>query len=294
MPESSTALASVASPALAGPEAGAVLQLTRPSVGQPAPRRRFRVPRLVRRTVGPVGVLFLWWLVCHVGLFPPTTLASPAQTIAAGRQLWEAGQLQSNMLISLRRVVEGLCLGVSAGVILAVLSGFFHVAEDLLDPLVQAVRSVPLLGLLPLFIVWFGVGEEAKVFIIALGVTFPVYLNTFGAIRGVDAKLIEAGRTFGLKRFGVIRNVILPGALPGFLVGLRFALVGSWLIVIAAEQINAQSGLGYMILEAENVNRIDIIFVGLTVYAILGIVVDLIVRLLERHLLAWRRGFSGS
>lgn len=294
MPESSTALASVASPALAGPEAGAVLQLTRPSVGQPAPRRRFRVPRLVRRTVGPVGVLFLWWLVCHVGLFPPTTLASPAQTIAAGRQLWEAGQLQSNMLISLRRVVEGLCLGVSAGVILAVLSGFFHVAEDLLDPLVQAVRSVPLLGLLPLFIVWFGVGEEAKVFIIALGVTFPVYLNTFGAIRGVDSKLIEAGRTFGLKRFGVIRNVILPGALPGFLVGLRFALVGSWLIVIAAEQINAQSGLGYMILEAENVNRIDIIFVGLTVYAILGIVVDLIVRLLERHLLAWRRGFSGS
>jgi sulfonate transport system permease protein len=292
MPESTATLVD------AGPAPASVVQpeqpieLTRPSIGF-VPRKP-RVPRWARRSVGPVCLLVAWWAVCYFHVFTETEVASPAETWSAARQLWDAGQLQSNLWISLRRVLEGLSLGLVIGTTLAIVSGFFHLGEDLLDPVIQAIRAVPLFGLLPLFIVWFGIGEAPKIYLIAIGCMFPVYLNTYGGIRGVDAKLIEAGKTFGLNRFGVIRNIILPGSLPGFLVGLRFALVASWLMVIVAEQINAQSGIGYLIMEAETVNRIDIMFVGLTIYAMLGIIADLLVRQLEKHLLAWRRGFTGS
>jgi sulfonate transport system permease protein len=191
-------------------------------------------------------------------------------------------------------VAEGLAIGVTLGVFLAVVSGLFWVAEDLLDPVLHAARAVPILGLVPLAIIWFGVAETPKVFLIALGSMFPVYINTYHGIRGVDAKLVEAGQTFGLTRWGLVRRVILPGALPGFLVGLRFALVGSWLIIIVAEEINAQSGIGYLIMQAQTTNRSDIMFLGLAIYAVLGLIADALVRLLERRLLVWRRGFSGS
>jgi sulfonate transport system permease protein len=212
----------------------------------------------------------------------------------AGRQLWDQGALQSNLLISLQRVAEGLVIGVVVGVFLAVISGLFWIGEDLLDPVIQAVRAVPILGLVPLAIIWFGVGETPKVFLIALGCVFPVYINTFAAIRGVDVKLVEAGQTFGLNRWGLVRQVILPGTLPGFLVGLRYALVGSWVIIVVAEEINAQSGLGYLIQQAQTTDRTDIMFLALAIYAILGLIADLIVRLLERRLLSWRRGFTGA
>jgi sulfonate transport system permease protein len=239
-------------------------------------------------------VLALWQLACSAHVFTSVEVASPAQVWDAARQLWEQGALQSNLLVSLQRVAEGLVLGVVVGVVLAVLSGFFHLGEDLLDPILQAARAVPVLGLLPLFIIWFGVGEAPKVYLIALGCVFPVYINTFGAIRGVDSKLVEAGRTFGLDRFALIRRIILPGSLPGFLVGLRFALISSWLFVIVAEQINAQSGIGYLIMQAQSTNRTDIMFVGLAIYAILGVAADLLVRSMERRLLSWRRGFQGG
>src|SRR5229473_1435980 len=167
-------------------------------------------------------------------------------------------------------------------------------SEDLLDPVLQAARAVPILGLVPLVIIWFGVGEVPKIFLIALGCLFPVYLNTYAAIRNVDNKLVEAGRTFGLSRLGLVFRVILPGALPGFLVGLRFALVGSWIIDVVAEEINAQSGLGYLINQAQTTNRTDIMFLCLAIYAVLGVLADVVVRLLERTLLAWRRGFKGA
>jgi len=269
-----------------------LVELVKPSVGHA--KRKPRVPRLARRAVGPVLLLIAWYLVCHFHMFTSSEVASPAQTWDAAKQLWSTGQLQHNLWVSLHRVIEGLGLGVGTGLVLAVISGFFNVGEDLLDPALQALRAVPVLGVLPLFIVWFGIGETPKVFLIALGCLFPVYLNTYGAIRGVDSKLIEAGQTFGLGRLGVITNVVVPGALPGFLVGLRFALVNSWLGVIIAEQINAQSGLGYLITEAQTVNRTDIMFVALLIFAALGILADALVRQLEKSLLVWRRGFSGS
>jgi sulfonate transport system permease protein len=221
-------------------------------------------------------------------------VASPIAVLDAGRELWAQGVLQANLLISLQRVAEGLALGLAAGVILAVACGLLRAGEDLLDPVIQAARAVPILGLVPLVIIWFGVGEAPKVFLIALGSTFPVYINTYAAIRGVDMKLIEAGQTFGLNRWGLVRRVVLPGALPGFLVGLRFALVGSWIIDVVAEEINAQSGLGYLINQAQTTDRTDIMFLCLAIYAGLGLLADVLVRQLERTLLTWRRGFSGA
>jgi sulfonate transport system permease protein len=294
-------LADTRNPAIAGspPPAAAVaapaggLVLTRPA---PARHRRsgVRVPRLARRALGPLAAIGLWQLASSLGLFTSVEVASPVAVINAGRQLWAQGALQSNLLISLQRVAGGLVLGVAAGVLLAVICGLFWVGEDLMDPVIQAVRGVPILGLVPLAIIWFGVGEVPKVFLIALGCMFPVYLNTYAAIRGVDVKLVEAGQTFGLNRWGLVRQVILPGALPGFLVGLRFALVAVWVIDVVAEEINAQSGLGYLINQAQTTNRTDIMFLCLAIYAALGLLADAIVRLLERRLLAWRRGFGGA
>jgi sulfonate transport system permease protein len=227
-------------------------------------------------------------------MFSAVEVASPVAVFDAGRQLWDQGALQNNLLVSLRRVGEGLVLGVGAGVALAVVAGLSRLGEDLLDPVLQAVRAVPILGLVPLAIIWFGVGETPKIFLIALGCAFPVYLNTHAGIRDVDIKLVEAGRTFGLGHWGLVGKVVLPGSLPGFLVGLRFAIVGSWLIIIVAEEINAQNGIGYLIMQAQTTDRTDIMFLGLTVYALLGIVADLTVRLLENRLLRWRRGFTGA
>jgi sulfonate transport system permease protein len=274
-------------------KASRVVTLTRPA---PRPKRRgaLHVPRPVRRAIGPLVALGLWQLVCSLGVFTSTEVASPVAVFDAGRQLWASGALQSNLEISLQRVAEGLIIGVGAGVFLAVVCGLFRVLEDLLDPVVQTARAVPVVGLLPLFIIWFGVGELPKVILIAVGTTFPIYINTYAAIRGVDVKLVEAGQSFGLTGWGLVRKVILPGTLPGFLVGLRFALIGSWLLVIFAEEINAQSGLGYLLTQAQTTDRSDIMFLVLAIYAVLGLITDALVRLLERRLLSWRRGFSGG
>ena len=270
-----------------------VIALTTP-VPRGRRRRRWHVPRLLRRTVGPLIVLGVWQLACSLGVFTSFEVASPVAVFDAARQLWAEGVLQPNLLISLQRVAEGLGLGTAIGLTFAVISGRFWVGEDLLDPGIQAARAVPILGLVPLAIIWFGVGEVPKVFLIALGSTFAVYINTFAGIRGVDSKLVEAGQTFGLSRWGLVRRVILPGALPNFLVGLRLALVGCWLIVIVAEEINAQSGIGYLIMQAQTTGRTDIMMMGLAIYALLGILADAFVRLLERRLLTWRRGYAGA
>jgi sulfonate transport system permease protein len=265
-----------------------------PPIPQRRRRTRVRIPRTIRRIVGPLIVLILWQVVCSAGVFTSYEVASPIAVFDAGRELAVQGVLLPNLLISLRRVLAGLGLGVGIGVTLAVLSGLFRAGEDLLDPVVQAARAVPILGLVPLAIIWFGVGEMPKIFLIALGSTFAIYINTFAGIRSVDQKLVEAGETFGLSRWGLVRRVILPGALPNFLVGLRLALVGSWLIVIVAEEINAQSGIGYLIMQAQTTDRTDIMMMGLAIYAILGLLADALVRLLERRLLSWRRGFVGA
>ncbi|MEU9734924.1 ABC transporter permease [Streptomyces sp. NPDC048002] len=259
----------------------------------PASVRRTRVPRWLRRTTGPLLLLALWQLLSATGALAPDVLASPGRIADVAGELIGDGSLTSAMVTSLRRVAGGLLLGTVVGTGLALVSGLFRVGEDLVDAPVQMLRTVPFVGLIPLFIIWFGIGEAPKIAIITLGVTFPLYLNVYAGIRGVDAQLIEAGESLGLSRWGLVRHVVLPGALPGALTGLRYSLGIAWLALVFAEQVNADSGIGFLMVRARDFLRTDVIVVCLIVYAFLGLLADLVVRTLERLLLQWRPTFTG-
>lgn len=251
-------------------------------------RRYSRVPRPLSRLLGVVLVLAVWEIASTAGWLPPTVMGSPVDVLLAARDLTADGELPAAIGASLHRVLLGLFFGLGTGILLALASGLTRLGEDLLDAPVQMLRTVPFAGLIPLLIVWLGVGELPKVVLIALGVMFPVYINVSGGIRGVDATLVEAGRSLGLSRWGQVWHVILPSALPQLLVGLRLALGISWLALVFAEQISATSGLGYLMSTAQELLKTDTIVVCLIVYALLGLTADLIVRGLERGLLAWR------
>ncbi|MGA5037438.1 ABC transporter permease [Streptomyces capoamus] len=259
----------------------------------PASTGRARVPRWLRRTTGPLLLLALWQLLSGTGALPADVLASPGRIAQVGWDLIGDGSLPSAMGTSLRRVALGLLLGTVTGTGLALLSGLFRIGEDLVDAPVQMLRTVPFVGLIPLFIIWFGIGETPKIAIITLGVTFPLYLNVYAGIRGVDTQLIEAGESLGLSRWGLVRHVVLPGALPGALTGLRYSLGVSWLALVFAEQVNADSGIGFLMVQARDFLRTDVIVVCLIVYALLGLLADFTVRSLERLLLQWRPTFTG-
>ncbi len=246
------------------------------------------------RWISPLVLILSWEFGSRLGIIPGHILAAPSAVIGTAWAMIVSGELPSNMLVSLGRAAAGLTIGVVLGSTLAVISGLTRAGENALDPPIQMLRTLPSLALTPLFIVWFGIGETPKVALIALGAMFPVYLNLFNGIRGVDPKLIEAARSFGLGGWDLVRHVILPGALPSFLLGLRFALGGAWLILVVAEQINASAGLGYLINNARDFSRTDTIVVCLIVYALLGLAADAIVRALERHALAWRPSFIKS
>jgi sulfonate transport system permease protein len=256
-------------------------------------RSRVRLPRIVRRLGGPLLLLVVWQLVGSLGIASSQVLAPPSAVVRAAWDLTSTGELGANLLASLIRAGEGLAVGVPLGVLLALVAGLFRLGDDLVDSSMQILRGLPVLGLLPLVIIWFGVGELPKVALVAFGALFPVYVNTYAGIRGVDNRLVESGRAFGLGRAGLIRYVILPGAVPGFLVGLRFALTASWLILVIAEQLNATTGIGYLMNQAQSWYRTDIIVLGLLIYGLLGLASDGVVRLLERRLLVWRHGFGG-
>ncbi|MFJ8357486.1 ABC transporter permease [Streptomyces sp. NPDC093984] len=259
----------------------------------PSSARRTRVPRWLRRTSGPLLLLALWQLLSSSGALPSDVLASPGRIAQVAGDLVADGSLPSAMATSLRRVAAGLLLGTVIGTGLALVSGLFRIGEDLVDAPVQMLRTVPFVGLIPLFIIWFGIGEAPKVAIITLGVTFPLYLNVYAGIRGVDAQLIEAGESLGLSRWGLVRHVVLPGALPGAMTGLRYSLGIAWLALVFAEQVNADAGIGFLMVQARDFLRTDVIVVCLIVYAFFGLLADFIVRSLERLLLQWRPTFTG-
>lgn len=264
--------------------------------GSAAPARTVRTKRSWKpllRLVSPLLLLVLWQVVSSAGLVSDKTLASPAQVASAASELWSDGSLQDALAVSVQRVALGVVLGVALAVVLGVLAGFSRIVELAIDPPIQMLRTVPFLGLIPLFIIWFGIGEQPKVFLVALGVMFPLYLNLFAGIRSIDGKLIEAAETLGLGKVQLAFHVILPGALPQALTGLRMSLGVAWLALIVAEQINADAGLGYLINNARIYFRIDIVIFGLLVYAFLGLATDAVVRALEGRLLTWRKTYQG-
>jgi sulfonate transport system permease protein len=251
------------------------------------------------RLVSPVIVLALWQILSTTGVVSQqklpslTTLWSTAVHLITTNSA-TYGTLQHAMLISLERVAIGFVIGGGLAMILAVTAGLSRFGENAIDPLMQALRTLPLFGLIPVFIVWFGIGESPKITLVALAAAVPLYLNTFSGIRGVDSKLFELGQVLGLSRGQMIRNIILPGALPTILVGLRQSLGTAWLALVVAEQINANAGLGFIINQGEQFLQQNIIFVALIVYLVLGLLTDYIVRLIERRALSWRRGILDS
>jgi sulfonate transport system permease protein len=250
------------------------------------------------RLISPVAVIALWQLLSSAGLIPADKLPPPTTVWHTAVSLVTTsspayGTLQGAMLVSLQRMAIGFAVGGTIAVLLALVAGLSRLGENAVDPLLQIVRMLPLFGLIPVFIVWFGIGELPKIILIALGAAIPLYLNTFAGIRSVDAKLAEVGRVQRLTRAETIRHIVLPGALPQALTGLRQSLGVAWLALVVAEQVNANAGLGFMISQATQFLRNDVILVALAVYAVLGLITDALVRLLERRALAWRRGILG-
>ncbi len=248
----------------------------------------------MNRLISPLVLLACWQAASSAGVLPARILTSPWAVLQAGWALAATGALGHHLLVSLARVVVGLAIGGSLGVAFALLAGLSRRGEAIIDAPLQMLRTLPFVGLVPLFILWFGIGETPKIALVALGSLFPIYLTLFGGIRGVDRKLVEAATIFGLGRFAIIRHVILPGALPAALVGLRYAMGIAWLSLVVAEQINAGAGIGYLIADARDFLRTDIIVVGLAMYALLGLAGDALVRVLERRVMRTRPGLIAS
>jgi sulfonate transport system permease protein len=261
-----------------------------PTAAPPTTRRAPRRARLsfLRRWISPVTVVVLWQLASSSGLLSERKLASPSTILATTRELIADGTLGAETLVSVQRVGIGFTIGALVGMVLAVVAGLSRLGDDAVDPLMQMLRTLPHFGLISLFITWMGVGEEPKVALIAMGVAFPLYLNTLAGIRGVDSKILDAARSMNLGWTQRLRHVVIPGALPHTLTGLRQSLGIAWLSLIVAETIASQAGLGDMINDAREFQRSDVVVVGLIVYSILGLATDAIVRYLERRALAWR------
>ena len=254
-------------------------------------RRRLGPGRRIRFSfwVGPILVLAVWSTGSATGLISPAILTAPWDVVEAFGDQWTNHDLLGNILSSLQRAVFGLALGVTTGAVLAVISGLFRTGESLIDGPIQIKRSVPTLALIPLFIAWFGIGEEMKIVTIALISMIPIYVHTHNGLRGIDGRYAELAETIGIGRGEFIRHVVLPGALPGFLLGMRFAVTSALLGLVVVEQYNATSGIGHMITLAEQYGQTDVIVVGLVIYGVFGFLADTAVRLTERKVLAWRR-----
>jgi sulfonate transport system permease protein len=251
------------------------------------------------RLISPVAVLVVWQIVSQVGLVSEQTLPSPTQVWSTAVSLVTQdssayGTLQGNLVVSLERVAIGFAVGASIGLLLAVIGGLSRLGENAVDPLMQMLRTLPLFGLIPVFIVWFGIDNTPKIILIAIGSAIPLYLNAFAGIRNVDPKLHELSRVLQLSRRELITKIVLPGALPQILVGTRQSLGVAWLALVVAEQVNTNAGLGFMMSQATQFLNLDVIIVALLVYCVLGLLTDWLVRIAERRALSWRRSFIAA
>jgi sulfonate transport system permease protein len=253
-------------------------------------RRRLRWPLGVYTT--PVVILVVWEILAHFGILKPAYAPAPSAILGTAAELWRDGVLGPDLSISLQRAGIGLAIGLTVGIVTGVVGGFLRSGEYVFNGLAQILNTVPLLAVLPLFVVWFGIDELTKVLLIAFGAGVPMYLNLFSAIRGVDQRLIEMARTTGAGSWRIVTRVLVPGALPGFLVGLRFSLAYSILGLVAAETVNADEGLGFLITQAQTYLQTNKVFVGLVIYSVLGLLADQVVRNLERVLLRWRPSYE--
>lgn len=252
-----------------------------------------RIPRPVRRMVSPVLILAAWAIGSATGLLNADLFPPPTHVASTAWRLLADGQLALHVGTSATRVLTGAVLGIVLGVLLAVLAGLTRTGEDLLDWTMQILKAVPNFALTPLLIIWMGIGEGPKIVLITLGVAIAVYINTYSGIRGVDQQLVEMAQTLEARRSTLITQVILPGAMPNFLVGLRLGLSSAWLSLIFAEMINTTEGIGFLMSRAQTNLQFDVSLLVIVIYAVAGLASYALVRTLERILLSWRNGFTG-
>lgn len=263
--------------------------LVTPRVVRPRQRRARR--SAILRLSTPALMLVLWWGVAHLTWLPAGSLPTPWTVVKTFGTLFQH-DLWGQIGDSLRLAGLGLGIGVSIGLVLGMLSGLTRIGEELVDATMQMLRTVPFLALVPLFILWMGIGLLPKVALIALATSFPMYLNVSSATRNVDRKVVEAARSYGLGGVRLVREVVFPLSLPGILTGLRFSLTMSVLALVGAETIASTGGIGYLINQAEQFQQTTVVFCGVIIYAALGLSADLIVRLIERLALPWRAGVA--
>jgi len=254
----------------------------------PDPRPAWRgLRRALLPWIVPALILLAWQWSASAGWLSTRILPAPWAVAQAAWKLSASGELWEHVRVSAARALGGLAVGGGFGLTMGLLNGSSRIAETAFDTTLQMVRNIPALALIPLIILWFGIDESAKLALLSIGVFFPVYINTFHGIRSVDPALVEMGRTYGLRGWPLYRDVILPGALPSMLVGLRFALGLVWVILIVSETISAQSGIGYMTMNAREFLQTDVVVLGILLYALLGKLADMFARGLERWLLRW-------
>lgn len=239
----------------------------------------------------PVTLVLLWQAGSSLGVISDRIMPSPVAVIAAFWERLLSGELVRDIGVSSARAFSGLLIGGALGFLLGIANGVSKLSEQLTDTTLQMLRTIPHLAMIPLVILWFGIGEEAKLFLTSLGVLFPVYLNTYHGVKNVDRGLIEMGRIYGMSNWSLFRKVIFPGALPSIFVGLRYALGIMWLTLIVSESIAANSGIGYMANTAREFMMTDVVVLSLVIYALLGKLADVVARALERRALGWNAAY---
>jgi sulfonate transport system permease protein len=250
--------------------------------------RRIYIPDRLLGWIIPVGALLVWELFARLGMLPPNWLPAPTVVGKTIYQLAVSGDLLKHAGITIARVAVGFLLGASAGTLLGGLTGYLAVARKLLDPTLQALRSVPSIAWVPLFLLWLGIQETSKIALISVGAFFPVYLNLSVAMRHVDPKLLEVGKLYRLSSFQMVRRLILPAVLPEYIVGLRSGLGLAWMFVVAAELLGASSGIGYLMIDGEMTGRAAVILASVILFAIFGKVTDWGMNAIGRRLLGHR------
>ncbi|GAA2626915.1 ABC transporter permease [Paractinoplanes durhamensis] len=247
-----------------------------------------------RRLVSPVVILALWEAAAQAGLISAEKLPAPSVVLRTGWRLAADGTLGHHLFDSLTRAALGLLIGGSLALVLGSLAGLLRVGDDAIDPPVQIARMLPHLALVPLLIIWVGIGESMKITLVALGAFFPLYFNVYAGIRDIDERLVELARTYGLGTWARLRHVVLPGAMPSLFLGLRLAIGAAWLSLVVGEQTNTQNGIGFLMMEAREFSQTDVVLLGLFIYGALGLLSDVLLRVAERRVLSWRRGLQAT
>lgn len=250
------------------------------------------LPRWAQRLVALLGFVIVWWafaaLNAAAGWFNPILLPSPAEVAGAGVELQRQGELIADIRVSLLRALAGFALGAAGGVLLGAVAGYLRVFERVLEPVVELLRPIPPLAFLPVFIIWFGIGETSKVLFIAYSVFFPVFLNTYSGVRYVDPVLMRAAQSLGARRGQILRTIVIPHSMPPILTGLRMGAGMALFVLVAAELIVAQQGIGYRIQSARQLFQVDLMLFGAFLIGVLGLAFNAVLLAAERRVLRWK------